>query len=298
MQGFTYYLCIISFMTMTSLGADNVNVDESHINYGEFCRQKYRNMTFVPKEKHQGLDPPLLWTFPGSGSGWTRLIIEHATGHLSGTVYGDESLLSEFPGEYFCGPIVSVIKAHPTTHDFSKIAQNRLNHRCTVKNITKAIMIIRNPFDAIFSDYNRLITRSHVGKIKKVDFNRTTWEANAKRYALLYKDMWRLSYEPFMQRYPQGYVLVRYEDLFNKELRIGLLAKIMDIMGYEYTGERLQCAFNLANHPKVHRPVIAAAAVVTEEEAYTRPLVCDVLWPILKNVAMANGYGAYGGMIC
>lgn len=40
--------------------------------------QKYANRTFVPlsEQKH----PTLLWTFPGSGSGWVRLLIEHATG--------------------------------------------------------------------------------------------------------------------------------------------------------------------------------------------------------------------------
>lgn len=43
--------------------------------------QKYANRTYVPKSQQK--HPTLLWTFPGSGSGWVRLLIEHATGETS-----------------------------------------------------------------------------------------------------------------------------------------------------------------------------------------------------------------------
>ena len=44
----------------------------------EAACQRYANRSYVPKEEQR--HPTLLWTFPGSGSGWVRLLIEHATG--------------------------------------------------------------------------------------------------------------------------------------------------------------------------------------------------------------------------
>ena len=40
----------------------------------ELACQQYANRTYVPtaQQKH----PTVLWTFPGSGSGWVRLLIE------------------------------------------------------------------------------------------------------------------------------------------------------------------------------------------------------------------------------
>jgi hypothetical protein len=38
----------------------------------------------VPPEMQR--HPTLLWTFPGSGSGWVRLLIEYATGESETTI--------------------------------------------------------------------------------------------------------------------------------------------------------------------------------------------------------------------
>jgi hypothetical protein len=296
MKRLVIYSNLILVFFASILGARNISEHRRLSVDPELCVRKYGNRTFVPKDIQKKY-PPLLWTFPGSGSGWSRLLIEHATGYLSGTVYGDESLLSEFPGEYLCGPEVSCIKAHPTTHNYNEIANGRLNHRCTVNHIEKAIMIIRNPFDAIFSDHNRKITRSHVGKIKRSEFNRKAWVVNARRLAMLYNDMWSNSYDPFIRKYPNGYIVIKYEDLLNKEIQNVWLGRLLDFMGYEWTTERLECAFYLANHPKVRRPVYADDRI-TKEEAYNKALVCDIIWPLVKDVALAHGYGMYKGITC
>lgn len=67
------------------------------LNSVELTREKCEN-----KRKFFDLDekrlPPMFYTFPGSGNTWGRLLIEHATGIYTGSVYNDKSLLSALPG--------------------------------------------------------------------------------------------------------------------------------------------------------------------------------------------------------
>lgn len=258
------------------------------------CNQ-YRNRTKIPKELQQ--HPSLLWTFPGSGSGWVRLMIEHATSYYSGSVYGDESLLEAFPGEFICSPDVIIIKAHPTTHTFADLEHGDYNHRCTIHHIDKAILVIRNPFDAIWSDHNRKITRSHVGKILQKDFDRKEWVMNAKRLAYKYSEMWPHSYQPFIQKHPNGYLLIKYEELIDPVIQIEKLESIMKFLNQPYPLEKLKCAFYLANHPTVRRPVYTKDEVMKKSDAYTPGLVCE-LWNILKPAATRFGYSIYRNQTC
>lgn len=210
-------------------------------------------------------------------------LFAHA-GHYSGSVYGDASLLAEMPGEYECSRRVPIIKAHPTTHDnkvLERGKQKPFNHRCKINHFDKAIMVYRNPYDAIWSDHNRKVTRSHVGKIKKKDFDRKDWTKNAIRLAYKYDEMWSKSYDPFMRKRDSSQsLLIKYEDLINPKLQVDLLAGIMSFLQYDYTPERLRCAFYLANHPKVKRPQITDDTV-KKTEAYSQQQVCN-LWKILE----------------
>ena len=255
----------------------------------------YRNRTFVSKDSQN--QPAFLWTFPGSGSGWVRLLIEHATGYYSGSVYGDESLLPAFPGEYVCGPEVVIVKAHPTTHNFAHFERGGYNHRCTINHVEKAIMVIRNPFDAIWSDHNRKITRSHVGKILEKDFDRKAWVMNAKRLAIKYAEMWTLSYLPFMKKYPKNYILVKYEDLIDPADQLSVLGNIMNFIQQPRETKRLGCAFYLANNPTVQRPKSTQDKVMQKVDAYTPSLVCE-LWNIVQMKAQEFGYGIYRNYTC
>jgi hypothetical protein len=44
-----------------------------------YCKQKYSARTFI--DPPATTNPPVLWTFPGSGNTWARLLIESATGN-------------------------------------------------------------------------------------------------------------------------------------------------------------------------------------------------------------------------
>eukprot|EP00756_Hemistasia_phaeocysticola_P056442 Hpha_TRINITY_DN32613_c0_g1::TRINITY_DN32613_c0_g1_i1::g.30394::m.30394 len=46
---------------------------------------------------------PILWSFPGSGNSWLRLLIEMGSGYYTGSVYHrDQEMRAVFGGEDFC----------------------------------------------------------------------------------------------------------------------------------------------------------------------------------------------------
>ena len=91
-----------------------------------------------------------LASFPGSGSTWSRTLLEQATGVYTGAIYCDRRLRGEgFLGEYVKSGNVIAIKTHSASpkHDYEA-----------------AIFLIRNIFDAIKSEINRLSSsRNHTG---------------------------------------------------------------------------------------------------------------------------------------
>ena len=76
---------------------------------------------------HEQRSPPMLYTYPGSGNTWSRLLIENAVGVYTGSVYNDHTLVRELPGELKCDPKVSVIKVHPHTHEASRLLNGGFN---------------------------------------------------------------------------------------------------------------------------------------------------------------------------
>jgi len=50
----------------------------------EQCQASYSQRSFLPASQSR-IIPPMLYTFPGSGNSWCRLLVEYATGIYSGT---------------------------------------------------------------------------------------------------------------------------------------------------------------------------------------------------------------------
>ena len=99
-----------------------------------------------------------LASFPGSGNSWVRQLLEASTGIYTGAVYCDSSYIKAgMIGEGVRTNNVIAVKAHQDPPLVSKLMKNN-----------KAIYIIRNPFDAILSEYNRAVA-----------------VANSKKYAAL-----------------------------------------------------------------------------------------------------------------
>ena len=51
----------------------------------EQCQASYSQRSFLPSSSTSQILPPMLYTFPGSGNSWCRLLVEYATGIYSGT---------------------------------------------------------------------------------------------------------------------------------------------------------------------------------------------------------------------
>ena len=113
-----------------------------------------------------------LVSFPGSGNSWVRHLIEQATGIYTGSLYCDQTLKAFFPGEHLVSGNVIVVKTHrPDSFNLPTNVQENFGK----KSFEKAILIVRDPYDALISEANRKWsnvqkTEHHLGLAKESDF--------------------------------------------------------------------------------------------------------------------------------
>ncbi len=95
----SYILIIITLLILKiviGLLNNNELLTNDQLLTKEVCKAKYqRSFNNILKK------PALLYSFPGSGNTWLRLLIEYGTGIYSGSVYTDEELKSILPGKLF-----------------------------------------------------------------------------------------------------------------------------------------------------------------------------------------------------
>ena len=120
--------------------------DRQHA-YGR-CRN-FTNMRFI-----DGSQLVAMPSFPGSGSTWARSALEQASGVYTGSVYCDNGLKAKgFVGEKVISSNVLVVKTHFPSQDLF-IPLSEYHDPSKFKNITAAILLVRNPLDSIVSLWN------------------------------------------------------------------------------------------------------------------------------------------------
>lgn len=94
---------------------------------------------------------PLL-SLPGAGNTWTRFLIEQSTGFLTGSIYSEAGIVKSLKGELEnpADNNTIAVKAHSLGSFIKKKLQ-----------IAGCVVILRNPKDAILSDFTR---RTHKNK--------------------------------------------------------------------------------------------------------------------------------------
>lgn len=93
----------------------------------------------------------LLYSFPGSGNTWLRLMLENVTGIYTGSVYHDEALREiGMHGEDVTNNTVLLVKDHGNKKGFN------------FDEYDKVVFLVRNPFDAIIAERKRRLN-GHVG---------------------------------------------------------------------------------------------------------------------------------------
>lgn len=256
--------------------------------------------------------PPLLYSFPGSGNTWLRLLIDFSTNVYSGSVYSDKSLLKILPGERKCDGSVSVIKAHPHLQTFAHFNSGDLPSKCTSLlrhlPVSRMVFLLRDPFSSIFSEYTRRTTAgSHSRVLPKNQLQDPIalhrWMAMYKYLAAKYVDMWS-EVDSFRQNGTQV-LTVRFEDLQRSPRREAELDRVVDFLDVDLGNvgdvsrtEAVRCAFVLADNPVAHRLRLANdPRVLAEKDVYSRETVCDI-WSILGKPASAAGYHIYKGVEC
>ncbi|CAH1797678.1 unnamed protein product [Owenia fusiformis] len=163
-----------------------------------------------------------LVSVPGSGNTWVRHLIQQATGLYSGSMYRDQKMDPLiFPNDPRNNSVI-VTKRHNKWSESSP-------------KIVKAILLVRNPFDAILAEFNREVTKDKTMTASKDHFQTKEWtkivEYSGSKW--LYNVMvWLV--------YPFGPVhVVRYEDLksnLKDEMR-----KICIFLGHPASEETLDC---------------------------------------------------------
>ena len=170
-----------------------------------------------------------------------------------------------------------------------------------VQRIERAILLIRNPFDSIWSEYQRRLTQSHVGGIKKRGFDWPRWQANAAALSNAYHQMWAVHHAGIERHFAErDYLYVRYEDLRDKQRRVEALRRISSFLGIAGPSgpseERLHCTFLLADNRQAHRKV-DPELTMTKQEAYTQPLACR-MWALFGQYASKHDYSVWAGFNC
>lgn len=261
-----------------------------------FCQAKYGKRKFR-SEATKRL-PPILYSFPGAGNTWMRLLIEFTTGIYTGSVYNDHSLADILPGTLSCDWYVSVVKVHPhsTSHSYAGLFGGTFTSdgmKCKKGNVVRferAIVLVRNPFDSIWSEFQRRLSKSHVGGIKKADFNWATWYANAAELSHHYLSMMKRDYPSLKKNLAKSDLLIiEYDNLTNKSTRLSVLKQVSDFLGDPASTEKISCAFKLADHAKVKRSVGEMEEYIGKDVAFTPKLVCT-MWNLFGSYAAKFGY--------
>ena len=140
------------------------------------------------KLHESALHSAALYSIPGSGNTWVRHLIEKVSDMYTGSAYRDDTLLQHFEREGYCGNGLIAWKVHPfSRHELfyrkgilpecNRMCQNLSEGGvCAKSPITKAVIVVRNPFHAAVAEFHRQISevflpsRMHVAGISREQF--------------------------------------------------------------------------------------------------------------------------------
>lgn len=163
------------------------------------------------------MNPPLLISMPGSGSLLLRQLLEYSSQLYSGSLgfmnaIEDPDLLKRFKYESSCGQRMGFIWcSDPSlihinsegTIGFNHRYQRKKCRRGVLTTINSAIILVRNPYNAIWDSYKSL--HAH--------HQNASWTQFAHKASLLYADFWNEIISKIVHSLAGKVLVVRYEDL-------------------------------------------------------------------------------------
>ncbi|KAL4218815.1 WSC domain-containing protein 1 [Mactra antiquata] len=179
-----------------------------------------------------------LASFPGSGNTWTRQLLEDLTGVYTGSIYYEDN----FNGSKVC-PLtggVFIIKTHLRRNHVDHIRCKKLNIS-TPRSFDQAIIILRNPYDAMIAEFNRRHGRRDGGKLGVV--NRTAFTTDAwKSFVKERSENWRQMILYWTGTFNKPYHIVVYEKM--AENKCEELMKLAEFLSVDILPSVLNCLLN------------------------------------------------------
>lgn len=211
-----------------------------------------------------------LTSFMGSGNTWTRHLIHRASGYWTGSIYSDTALhingmIPEFIKPLDCedaqdnSPYI-LVKSHRWPDWAEGINPICKSNRGCPCEFQQAVFIVRNPFDAILSEFQRQRSiekygeksgNSHTEKLSKTEIFeiQEKWEKFATNMAR----HWFNLVKGWVADYDRGQVkIVCYEKLVkNPKTEINSVLEFLDLNS-DKMAERAHC-LNTEIEGKFHR---------------------------------------------
>ena len=307
--------------------------DNSHCVWDEDLIQFVQTKDLQMKLKHK--IPPYLLSYQGSGNTYTRLIIELITQFYTGSSMPKDPFLVNhgFKGGTVshCDNTTIAIKVHPKwlidRHGlFMEIWNQKQKERCSgLYSIYQgrqsgddfsAIFVIRNPWNAFFAEFQRIVMGSkHInGHITNLMRDRLTWRkmkffktflrSNTKNYIDVF---W--IYEEF-KRLNRDVLLIIFENIRNEIWKIieFLFTEQHLMEDGDIYRKRMNCIVNndkcngspLPRSAYIRRPKVNSSEYVTKAELFGRldeEILCDLsnkMYPYFVNYSVLQyGYDEY-----
>jgi len=169
-----------------------------------------------------------LASFPGSGNTWLRYLLQQVTGVSTGSVYKDVALLKNgFPGESVANGSVIAVK----THEWGKLTRDQFS---------KAILLVRDPFDSILAEFNRR-SGGHIGHASQEKFNRDKgrfWQDFVINKAKDWEDM----NSDWINNFHGPLLVIVYSNMTNRVEE--QLQRTLDFLHMSVTKEEMECAIS------------------------------------------------------
>ena len=198
------------------------------------------------------------------------------------------------------------LTAHPHIHKYSDIFHGIMPPKCSsIGRFKKVIVLLRDPFDSIWSEYQRRLTGGKHNRRIPRDKNGKyliAWRRLSNYLAAEYEDMWNHNYIPLMQDTSVQTIFVHYEDLKNASIRIQELQRMIEFIGLSVHRDKVStfcCAFLSAESALVHRPNPSHSNMfVTKEEVYTKEIVCHMWKNYLEKYSSIGNFRIYKNYTC
>ena len=146
---------------------------------------KFQEMRFL--ERNASRLHVALSSFPGSGTTWLRYLIEQSTGVFTGSVECDISLkhVGHMGEGVYTNQVAAVRVNHAHLNGTDSNTTIFTNSLGICQNASaqfdKVVIVLRNPYTAILSEYNRMVTHSHVEKLAMDHYRKFVTTREAER---------------------------------------------------------------------------------------------------------------------